>query len=562
MKKIIIFAFWIITLNFSDIYPQSSWIIYPVYTGAQTINDLISYGSPHYIEQDPRNPAYMHAVLVSAPLGDSVSMPNAKTVYYFSSDAGMSWDFLTNVNNSKSNICSVTLKNDGSAFVCNQSKYINSITRVLLYEDAFSGLGSFSTIVPAYGNFLYGRVCLTSDLSSNLRVILLGLSSFGDTLYKTIGYNNWSPKSMISISNPECYCTAKGQDGRIGISYIQKSNLVADYNSVYFIESTDRGQTFSNPIKIYQASFNGAGADSLAAFRGISMVYKGNTPCVTFETVKQDPVSGNYFMKAPAKILFWCSQLQGSDPYRCKTIASGSNVPIPPPDSIKTGVDDKFGSLSRPVIGVSSDNKNLFVVFQAFSSHYGGRTDTTNYKDLYLSIIYYNYTFSTPVRFANSALYDWSFPSISAYNQCTPYEHLYNINVAALRDSIPGTYINSPNNGQSLAKLYLLKLSSYIWVDTTGINNSGQVVSYSLSQNYPNPFNPATIIKFELPKGTFVNISVYDIAGKEIIKLVNKKVSAGSYEVKFDGSTLPSGVYYYKITTDGFSETKKMVLMK
>lgn len=85
--------------------------------------------------------------------------------------------------------------------------------------------------------------------------------------------------------------------------------------------------------------------------------------------------------------------------------------------------------------------------------------------------------------------------------------------------------------------------------------------SYRLYQNYPNPFNPVTNIKYEISKDVNVSIKIYDIQGKEIIN-INKYKKAGSYEVQFDGSNFASGMYFYKLETDGFIDTKKMVLLK
>ncbi len=98
----------------------------------------------------------------------------------------------------------------------------------------------------------------------------------------------------------------------------------------------------------------------------------------------------------------------------------------------------------------------------------------------------------------------------------------------------------------------------------TGVTgNENQIPSdYSLSQNYPNPFNPGTMISFSLPKASFVKMVVYDITGKEVEILVNEAMNAGSYEVDFNASRLTSGVYFYRITADGFTETKKMILTK
>jgi hypothetical protein len=86
--------------------------------------------------------------------------------------------------------------------------------------------------------------------------------------------------------------------------------------------------------------------------------------------------------------------------------------------------------------------------------------------------------------------------------------------------------------------------------------------SCSLHQNYPNPFNPATNIKFNVAQSTDVKIVVYDIIGREVQTLVNESLKPGTYAVSFDGSSLNSGVYFYKITARGYSETKRMMLEK
>jgi hypothetical protein len=86
--------------------------------------------------------------------------------------------------------------------------------------------------------------------------------------------------------------------------------------------------------------------------------------------------------------------------------------------------------------------------------------------------------------------------------------------------------------------------------------------SFSLHQNYPNPFNPSTKIKFSLTKASFVKLAVFDIQGKELSVLVNDKLNTGIYEIDFNGSGFASGVYFYKIAADGFTDVKKMILVK
>ncbi|MEE9450812.1 MAG: T9SS type A sorting domain-containing protein, partial [Ignavibacteriaceae bacterium] len=87
-------------------------------------------------------------------------------------------------------------------------------------------------------------------------------------------------------------------------------------------------------------------------------------------------------------------------------------------------------------------------------------------------------------------------------------------------------------------------------------------ITFALEQNYPNPFNPKTNIKFRISEIGFVSLKVYDVLGNEIATLVNEEKSAGNYEVEFDASSLPSGIYFYQLRLGNFVETKKMVLMK
>lgn len=85
---------------------------------------------------------------------------------------------------------------------------------------------------------------------------------------------------------------------------------------------------------------------------------------------------------------------------------------------------------------------------------------------------------------------------------------------------------------------------------------------YILYQNYPNPFNPATKIKYQIADKSNISLKIFDISGKEITTLVEERQSAGTYEVTFDGSSLNSGVYFYRLSSDNFSDTKKFILIK
>jgi Secretion system C-terminal sorting domain/Outer membrane protein Omp28 len=108
-------------------------------------------------------------------------------------------------------------------------------------------------------------------------------------------------------------------------------------------------------------------------------------------------------------------------------------------------------------------------------------------------------------------------------------------------------------------------LNSFKAIDNiTGSPVNTEVIpeSYSLSQNYPNPFNPSTNIKFTLPEDGTVSLRVYSMIGAEVKTLVEGNHKRGEYNIYFDGSELSSGVYFYTLRADKFTETKKMILVK
>jgi len=97
---------------------------------------------------------------------------------------------------------------------------------------------------------------------------------------------------------------------------------------------------------------------------------------------------------------------------------------------------------------------------------------------------------------------------------------------------------------------------------TVGIGEDKLPSEYQLSQNYPNPFNPETTIDFRIDADSHVNISIFDINGNLVQELVNEWKASGSHQVKFSGHSIPSGIYFYKMTTKGFADIRKMTLIQ
>jgi len=110
------------------------------------------------------------------------------------------------------------------------------------------------------------------------------------------------------------------------------------------------------------------------------------------------------------------------------------------------------------------------------------------------------------------------------------------------------------------ADIWLIKLSADL---SPVLNSTAKLpISYSLSQNYPNPFNPTTTIQYNLSQSSTITIKIYDILGQEIETLVNTNQFAGEYEVNWNAQSYPSGIYFYQLKTDRFSQTKKLILLR
>jgi len=189
-------------------------------------------------------------------------------------------------------------------------------------------------------------------------------------------------------------------------------------------------------------------------------------------------------------------------------------------------------------------------------------------------------------RFDTLAVNDTSSLILSLFNYGTGNLNISSISSSAPQFSVTGFPSVIPQNEFAYARIkfrpdqfnqtFTSSLSiqsndTTIFVNVTGYSNntigvttiSSEIpVKYSLSQNYPNPFNPVTNLEFGISNLGFVTLKIYDNLGKEIATLVNQNLKPGSYKYNFDASGLTSGIYFYKLETDNFSATRKMLLVK
>jgi len=129
-----------------------------------------------------------------------------------------------------------------------------------------------------------------------------------------------------------------------------------------------------------------------------------------------------------------------------------------------------------------------------------------------------------------------------------------NVDLSLINPNLPAFYI--PGLVTKLEAFYPMTCTS---VDDGDENFPDEI---TLEQNYPNPFNPSTIIKFSIPSSGFATLKIYNALGEEVKVLLDKELTTGTYEVEWNATGLPSGVYFYQLKTNGYDETKKMILMK
>ncbi len=399
--------------------------------------DLEGNGTPVQIWQDPSNPNNIHAVYTFSE--QETGWADRTIQYFYSSDKGATWSFIGNVPSvGRAGFGTITGLSTGVAFIgAHANSGATTNIRTQFYVDAFPGLGSFTNLDPGGTNntYIWPRVIATQNVSLTNKFVFVASTSGADASFYGVGTSitssNFLPYQSIDASPAECYALGRGSDGRIGIVYIiDDARFAGQTGDVYFMESTNAGTSFGTPLKIFDANF---ATDSLAALRGVSIVYKGNSPCVVFETIKQT-TTGSFFPASPSKIRFWSSAINGGNSI---VIADENNVPFAP----ALGSVDVEGPICRPSIGVSSDSNFLFCSMMVQNAATGG-TDTTSYNDIYLSRSGNGgASWATPERITPIApRNDWAYASISPYNDITSGTAY--VNLIIQKDTIPGSNVN------------------------------------------------------------------------------------------------------------------------
>jgi hypothetical protein len=323
--------------------------------------------------------------------------------------------------------------------------------------------------------------------------------------------------------------------------------------------STDGGNTFG-PVQTIMTYDTYVNNNEVCPWPSGDIIYKKGTNYfgTAFSTY---PAFIEYYAKG-CKIVFWSPYLSG---YR--VIVDWTNHPVLSDvnffENTGNNIQTNMTAVSHPSLAYSDDGSRLFCVYSAVQK------DSTSYHFLY-NDIWMSYsdnngdTWLGPYNLTSTSNADEIYPTISKTGNTQ-----YNINITYSLSACPGSASFIDTLTSPKCRVYqIFKKCNFINGNCAGvilpvIKNSGEVPKeYFLSQNYPNPFNPSTAIKFGLVKSCKVKLIIYDAIGREIQRLVESIFERGTYEIQWNAENFSSGIYFYSLQTEEFTQTKKMILLK
>ncbi|MEO8665919.1 MAG: SBBP repeat-containing protein [Ignavibacteria bacterium] len=394
------------------------------------------------------------------------------------------------------------------------------------------------------------------DGSGNIFVTGYSSGSGAGDDYLTIKYNSsgsqiWVARygGVFNGGYERPYSLALDGAGNIYVTgESSDSSFHADYATVKY-----------NPSGVLQwaARYNGTGNSHDYAF-SVAIAPSGNVYVTGSSTGIGTNADYATIQYSPTGVQQWVQRynfLQTSVPDEAYSIAvdGSDNVYV-------TGYSSKtFGNYDYATIKYNSDGDSLWV------KRYNG---SVNWNDVARSLVIdgsanvyvtgYSREFTggdnyTTIKYNSSGIQQWLTSYTGSINNSEDARSI------AL-DGAGNVYVT----GYSSTDTTLWDYATVKYTQTVGINQISIEIpeQFKLEQNYPNPFNPVTNLEFAISDLGFVSLKVYDVNGREVAILVNEQLQPGTYKTDFNGSNFTSGIYFYRLETNEFIETKKMILVK
>jgi hypothetical protein len=521
-------------------------------------DDYKTNGEPnHFMAVDPSDPNLLHACDVQTDSLDPAGATTRRVRYSYSTDAGLTWNNVIDVPDGRRSGFPTMDLLSGAAVIANHNIFPGSSLDAILYVDAAPQAESFTeykyaTVAP----FGIWPQITAMDNGSVLMLSRRNVSSSADQ--ETLYVAKWNGTTMgarsVFFTTPNTMNGSVGSNMQFGISssganvvamaYPVNENDVLGNAIIYTRVSTDHGTTWGAITNTFTPTL--VGADTIGAAGGATVFYKPGTS--TWFLGYITAAGGTY---ASAKL--YCKRSDGVTTMLTDAATVGATASFAKTMSFVFSIDN-------PVFGWSNDKKMLYCTYTVVKPDTGA--SGYNERDLYFQYSANDgTTWSAPVRLTNTTNIDEAYPSVSMWNKGSVAGGVtYELNMNYMKDPGVGP---TTFGGSAPASRNVLVYRKISFGPPIGIHNEGSIAnSFALEQNYPNPFNPSTKIYYSIPKQTLVNITVYDMLGRQVATLVNGVETAGVKSVNFDASNFASGIYFYTIRTAEFTDTKKMMLVK
>lgn len=485
---------------------------------------------------------------------NGISYPSQRAVFYNYVDNQGNWLSPTTVSqvNGAGYAQGGVTNADQAATVYHSSTNPSVENYVIYANDQFTGFGIFQYFDPPDMLSLrcyWPYFCI--DRNSNIHVVMCeNAPTAGDP--QALGYTNstdggttWS--SLVNVDTLETISqvvVASPVSDKVSVVYCHPQNFDSQWeNDVYYIQSED-GLTWDwRNDKVNVTNYGGG--DSLFSYTDLAAVYDYNDNLHLIWNAQWVTDAGIYYKT----FLMHYSTGSGMISEMLET-----------PETWPAGCD--YGAWNRPVckmsLGVHQGSGNVFATYTKFDTLDCSAGGFAN-GDIWMQ---YSAdgggTWSAPENLTNSQT-----PGCTAGNCDSDH---WSTLADKVDDNLHIIFIEDKDAGgvpQTEGQVTTNPVKYLTYPTVTGVNNDGPVPqTFELSQNYPNPFNAQTNIDFNLEKESQVELTVYNITGAKVTTLVDGKLEAGRHSINWDASQVSSGVYYYRLNTNGEESTRKMTLLK
>jgi hypothetical protein len=507
--------------------------------------------------------------------------------YYYSNELGENFVSHGNVGSFRNGYGSIasypsTTPEIGAVAVISAHDYLTSTSSA--FVDSAQGEGNFSVFaVDDSAEALWPKPSVNSDGSITLigtypgwindvsynvgRVVSPGHNQGFSDGWRWFGFD-WDHWKSGDMQWP---AVSSGENGRVGVVV---PDLAAD---VHLFESTDAGRSFRGSIittAVTDTLNLPQDIDTLATiflpWQNADIVYAGEEPHIVWTALQgaNDPRYGLLLYDYKSRILHW-SPSTGIDTVVVSHYQGA--LPSEPETFIETSLNHT--SIDWPQVGISPEGEVLYVVYVGFSPDDIDPLNNKSFGDIMGVYSTDNgNSWSLPQNITNpDGSYpgrDDRYPSISPVNHEATAQPGMDACVVYQSDGSAGSFVLGE---ESLNQDYLVFTGIDFNIpsdDIGGEKRASPPRTFSLLQNYPNPFNPHTRIPFDVPRGAgLVNLAIYDSRGRHVKTLLSRSLPAGEHQIVWDGRDqfgrhAGSGVFFYRLTVDGESLTKRMLLLK